>query len=570
MSIRILVTYLFIFCLISCSSPEPVDLVIYNADIYTVNPKQPKAEALVISEGKIIMIGDDASVEDYKASAKEVIDAKKAFVMPGFIEGHGHFSGLGQSLINLNLLKTSDWSEIVDLVEGKVAEAKPGEWIIGRGWHQEKWKTKLEKDIHGYPFHDQLSEISSQNPVVLYHASGHALFANEVAMKLAGITKETASAAGGEIVRDENGEAIGVFEERAMSAISAGYAEYYETISDEEKNAIWQKGIDLATEECLKKGITSFQDAGSTYDDIDKYKARASDGTLDLRLWVMLRHSYESMKDNMGGLPLVDYGNSFFTCRAIKSELDGALGAFGAWLLKPYNDKSDFVGQNTTTVKEVSQISDIAVSKNMQLCVHAIGDRANRVTLDLFESRYDKSENKDLRWRIEHAQHLDEQDIPRFSEIGVIASVQAVHCTSDAPFVEKRLGTERARTGAYAWKSLLNSGARIANGTDAPVEDVDPIACYYASVTRKRQDNQMEFFTEQSMTRAEAIKSYTLDNAYAAFEENWKGSLEVGKVGDITILSNNLISCSDDEILTTKVNYTIVDGVIKYNAFSKK
>jgi predicted amidohydrolase YtcJ len=377
---------------------------------------------------------------------------------------------------------------------------------------------------------------------------------------------ETPNPSGGEIVRDSRGKAIGVFEERAMSIVGQAHQEYLSTLSEEERKAKWLEGIRLAQEECLRKGITSFQDAGSRFYEIDGYKELADAGKFDLRLWVMLRHPYEEMKDRMEGLPVIDYGNGYFTCRAIKSEVDGALGSFGAWLLSSYDDKPDFVGQNTTKLETVSNIADLALAHDMQLCVHAIGDRANREVLDIFADKFAaQPDKKDLRWRIEHAQHIDPADIPRFKEMGVIAAMQGIHCTSDAPFVVKRLGEKRAREGAYPWRSLLDAGAVVTNGTDAPEEDVDPIESFYASVTRKRADTGFEFVPEQAMTRAEAIKSYTLSNAYAAFEEETKGSIEIGKFADLVVLSNNLISCADEEIMNTKVLLTIVDGKIKYD-----
>ena len=294
-------------------------------------------------------------------------------------------------------------------------------------------------------------------------------------------------------------------------------------------------------------------------------KKMAEEGKLDLRLWAMLRHSYERMKGNLDDFPIIDAGNHFFTVKAIKSEVDGALGSYGAWLLRPYADKPNFVGQNTTTIEEVRNIAGLAFDNNLQLCVHAIGDRANREVLDIFENIFkSQTERTDHRWRMEHAQHLHPDDIPRFKDLGVIASMQGIHCTSDSPFVVKRLGTERSRVGAYPWRSLLDNGVIIANGTDAPVEDINPIECFYASVTRKRSDTGFEFFPEQRMTRAEAIYSYTLGNAYAAFEENDKGSISEGKLADLVILSKDLINCSDEEILETEVLYTIVGGEVKF------
>lgn len=553
---------LFLF---ACQAEETADVVMLNGNFYTVNADEPKAEAVAVKDGRIMQVGTTAEVEKLKGAETEVIDLNGQFAMPGLIEGHGHFSGLGQSMLNLNFLRSASWDEIVEMVAEAAEKAKPGEWITGRGWHQEKWLQPLERDVLGYPYHDKLSAVSPDNPVLLGHASGHGLFANAKAMELAGVSKETPNPSGGEIVRDSRGEAIGVFEERAQAIIRAAYQEYVNTLTDDQKKDTWLAGIEAAQQECLENGITSFQDAGSSYQDIDWYGELAESGDLDMRLWVMLRHSHDRMKDNMVGFPIINAGDHFFTCKAIKTEVDGALGSFGAWLLSSYDDKTDFIGQNTTPISEVEKIAALAIENDMQLCVHAIGDKANQVVLDIMQKNLEKRpENKDQRWRIEHAQHLDPSDIPRFSELGVIASMQGIHCTSDAPFVVRRLGEERARDGAYPWRSLLDSGAKVANGTDAPVEDVDPFECLYASVTRKRVDSGLEFFPEQRMTREEALYSYTLWNAYAAFEEEDKGSLEVGKLADIVVLSKNLATCTDEEILETEVKMTIVGGEVKF------
>jgi len=562
----ILFSMIVLVILSSCQPSEKADLIITNAKVYTVTNGFSEGDAILIKDGKIMDLTDSASSEKFKGSETEVVDAEGNFVMPGFIEGHGHFSGLGYSLIYLNFLDSKSWDEILAMVEEKVKTAEPGEWILGRGWHQEKWETTPLKNVHGYPFHDELSKISPDNPVMLRHASGHGLFANAKAMEVAGITKETPDPSGGEIVRGANGEAIGMFEERAMGPIMAAYREYQKGLSEEEITALWYTAIEKAEEECIKKGVTSFQDAGSSFTELERYQGLAEEGELDLRLWAMARHGSETLKGKVGNYRMVGVGNDFFTCRAIKSEVDGALGAFGAWLLEPYNDKPGFVGQNTTDIYEVKKIADIALENDMQLCVHAIGDRANKVVVDLFEERINsKPEGTDLRWRMEHAQHLDTADIPRFAELNIIASMQGIHCTSDAPFVEKRLGYERSKYGAYPWRSLLDAGVVIANGTDAPVEDVDPIESYYASVTRKRIDNGFEFFPEQSMTREEAVYSYTLGNAFAAFEEDIKGSIEKGKYADLIILSQDLINCTDDEILETKILGTIINGEVKHS-----
>jgi predicted amidohydrolase YtcJ len=568
---RILSFFLLLALGTSCSQSLSVDqfadTLIINGNIYTVDTLLPGAEAVALRGGRIIDVGSTADLMVLRGDSTEVIDLQGRFMMPGFIEGHGHFSGLGYSLINLNFLHTSSWEEIVQMVAEAAAQAEPGEWIVGRGWHQEKWTETPSPSVLGYPYHEALSAVSADNPVILRHASGHSLFANAKAMELAGVTPETPDPSGGEVVRDSRGKAIGVFEERAMSLINAAYDDYRAGLSEEAKSKEWYRAIELAEEECLKKGVTSFQDAGSKYFELERYEQMAEAGELDLRLWAMVRHSYDEMKDNLDGYPKIDVGNHYFTCRAIKSEVDGALGAFGAWLLRAYNDKKGFTGQNTTPIPEVKNIAQLAMDNDMQMCVHAIGDRANRVVLNIYEEQLSANpEKENLRWRIEHAQHLDTADIPRFREMGIIASMQGIHCTSDAPFVEKRLGRERSRLGAYPWRSLLDEGVIIANGTDAPVEDVDPLLSFYASVTRKRADNGFEFFPEQRMTRAEAIHSYTLGNAYAGFEEDFKGSVTKGKAADFVVLSHDLVNCTDEEILESKVLMTMVDGEVRYQA----
>ncbi|MCB0522304.1 MAG: amidohydrolase [Lewinellaceae bacterium] len=559
----------------SCEKSQPTaDTILLNGNLYTLDEKMPRAQALAIKDGLILQVGSNEEIEKLKGEKTEVLDLKGQFAMPGFIEGHGHFSGMGYSLIDLNFLKSKNWNEIVQQVAEAAKKAQPGEWIVGRGWHQEKWDEALEKHVQGYPYHDHLSEVSPNNPVVLRHASGHALIANKAAMDAAGISKETPDPSGGHIVRGPGGEAIGVFEERAMAAINKVHEEYLATLSPEQQLQRWNTGIELAQKECLRNGITTFEDAGSHFDEIDRYKKMAEEGKLDIRLWAMVRHSSEELKGHLDGYPILDVGNRHFTCRAIKTELDGALGSYGAWLLADYNDKTGFQGQNTTPIEEVKAIAAIARDKGMQLCVHTIGDRANRELLNLMEAITNEQQTtgnqqlKDLRWRSEHAQHIDPADIPRFAQLGVIAAMQGIHCTSDAPFVVKRLGEERARKGAYPWHSLLAAGAVVGNGTDVPVEDISPIECFYASVTRRRHqptDTGLELFPEQKMTRAEAIRSYTLSNAYAAFEDEWKGSLTPGKVADIVVLSNDLLKCTDGEILGTKVVMVMVGGVVKFS-----
>ena len=321
----------------------------------------------------------------------------------------------------------------------------------------------------------------------------------------------------------------------------------------------------MAAQEAISKGITSFQDAGSTFATIDVLKKMVDEGALPLRLWVMVREDNDKLAQELPRYKIVNYGDKRLTVRAIKKVIDGALGPHGAWLLEPYTDMPGSTGLNTTPVEDITETAKIAMQNGFQLCVHAIGDRANRETLNIFEAAFKANpDRKDLRWRVEHAQHLNQADIPRFGQMGVIASMQGIHCTSDAPYVLVRLGEQRAQEGAYVWQSLLKSQAVVINGTDAPVEDVNPIASFYASVSRRLKDGSI-FYGEQRMTREQALKSYTLSAAYAAFEEDIKGSLKAGKLADITVLSKDIMTIPENEILSTEVVYTIVGGKVVYD-----
>ncbi|MGB4844786.1 MAG: amidohydrolase [Ferruginibacter sp.] len=562
-----LIIFLLPVILLSCnSSSETIaDMVLQNGQIYTVNKDQPNAEALAVKDGIIIFTGSNADVKKYVGKNTELIDCKGQFVMPGFIEGHGHIYGLGSSLVNLNLMKAKNWDEIVAMVADAVKKAKPGDWIIGRGWHQEKWNPAPVNNYLGYPYHEELDKISPDNPVLLSHASGHSSYVNAKAMELAGINNTTANPSGGEIVKDNTGRIVGVLSERAQGLVGTAYGAFLDTQSESFHKEKWATGIRMAEEDCLKKGITSFQDASSSFNDVKWMKELADAGKLNIRHWLMVREKNAELIKNENVFPMIDAGKGFLTVNAVKVSLDGALGSYGAWLLEPYTDRAGWTAEPTFDIDSLKAIADFCWKKNVQLCVHAIGDRANRELIDIYANEIKSSKTKDHRWRVEHAQHVNPTEIPRFKEWNIIASMQGIHCTSDAPFVPKRLGDKRSKEGAYVWQSFLQAGVVVNNGTDVPVEDEDPIACYYASVTRKLKDGSV-FYPEQKMTREQALYSYTMANAYAAFQEKEKGSLEKGKYADITILSKNLINCTDDEIKDTKVMMTIVGGKVKYKA----
>ncbi len=554
------VCVLLAMVMLACgAAPEPADLVITGGRIVTLDPERPEVEAMAARGQKIIATGSAAEMAKLIGGTTEVIDLDGALAVPGFIEGHGHFTGLGRSRMILDLMQVESFDEIVEMVAVAVAEAEPGAWILGRGWHQEKWNSTPEPNVSGLPYHHALSEVSPANPVFLTHASGHAAMVNAVALELAGIDADTPDPAGGEIVRSADGRAIGVLRETAEDLVG----DHLESDPDE---TTLRRAIDLAIRECLAKGITSFQDAGSSFATVELLKTMAENGELGLRLWVMLSEDNESLAAGLPGYRVHRAGNDYLTVGGIKRWIDGALGSHGAWLLEPYTDLPSSIGLNIVTPEELRETARLALEFHLQLCSHAIGDRANRTTLDVYEEAYDRvPQPRDLRWRIEHAQHLHPEDIARFAEIGVVAAMQPIHCTSDGPWVPVRLGEERSRTGAYVWRDLFSTGAVIASGTDVPVEPVDPLPSFHAAVTRQMADGTA-FYPDQVMTRMEALYARTLGAAYAAFEEDIKGSLEVGKLADVTVFSHDILAVPADEILDAEVFYTIVGGEVRYRA----
>jgi predicted amidohydrolase YtcJ len=540
----------------------PADLVLTNGRIVTVDDGRPEAEAIAISRDRIEALGTRDEIKALIGPSTQVIDLQGQLAIPGFIESHGHFTGVGGAQLELNLMNVESWDKIVAMVAEAVSRAKPGEWIYGRGWHQEKWTARPSPNVEGFPTHASLDKVSPNNPVALVHASGHAAFVNGKAMELSGIRRPTESPAGGEILRDANGDATGLLRESADRLIKRGAGAPVPTA--DEIAARDRRVLELASQEVLSKGITTFEDAGSTLSTIDRMKGMVDAGKMGVRLWVMVRQSNETIAAKLAQYRMIGYGDGHLTVRAIKKQIDGALGSRGAWLLAPYSDKPESSGLETTKIAEIDETARLAMRNGFQLCVHAIGDRANRETLNIFERAFAANPaKKDLRWRVEHAQHISAEDIPRFGKMGVIASMQGIHCTSDAPYVLERLGQARAREGAYAWQKLMKTGAVIANGTDAPVEDVDPIPSYYASVSRKLKDGTV-FFPDQRMSRMEALKSYTINGAYAAFEEANRGSLKPGKYADITVLSKDILKVPEDEIPSARVVYTIVGGKVLY------
>jgi predicted amidohydrolase YtcJ len=546
------------------SPDEFADLVLRNGQIVTLDDAAPEAQAVAIRGHTIMAVGTDAEIGRLVGRSTRVIDLEGRLAIPGFIEGHGHFMGVGQAKMNLDLMHVRNWDEVVGMVAAATGDARRDAWIVGRGWHQEKWDRAPEPNVQGIPLHSSLDSVSPNNPVVLTHASGHMSFVNGRALELAGIDRNTPDPAGGEILRDAQGNPTGLLRQNAQGLVNRARsaAEQGRTAADREAES--RRAAQLAAEEALSKGVTSFHDAGAPYGTVDFFRQLAAEDALPVRLYVMIRDSNAQHEEKLADYYIPGGDNAFLVVRSIKVAIDGALGSHGAWLLEPYADRPGHTGFSTTPVESVARTAELAIANGFQLNIHAIGDRGNREVLDIYERTFAANPDKrDLRWRIEHAQHLNPSDIGRFAELGVIASMQGIHATSDAPWIPPRLGEERARSGAYVWRSLMDAGAVIANGTDAPVEDLDPIASFHASVSRRTASGDV-FYGEQRMTREEALRSYTLNNAFAAFEEDVKGSITPGKLADIVILSRNIMTVPEEEIPSARVDYTIVGGQLKY------
>jgi hypothetical protein len=371
---------------------EPADLVITNGKVVTVEDGAADAQAIAVRGSRIVAVGTNAAIKPLVGPKTQMIDVKGQLVIPGFIEGHGHFTGIGNAELGLKLMNTKSWDEIVNLVAQRAKTAKPGEWIYGRGWHQEKWTARPNPNVEGFPVHDALSKVSPNNPVVLTHASGHATFVNAKAMELSEISAATKDPEGGDLIRDAKGNPTGLMRETASRLIRRGRGAPELTPAEAADRE--RKIIELAAKEVLSKGVTSFQDAGSSFQDVDRFKAAADAGTLGVRLWVMIRQPNDALRQNLAKYRMVDHADGMLTVRAIKHSIDGALGSRGAWLLEPYSDKPDDTGDNTTPPATIRETAKLALEHGYQLCVHAIGDRANRETLDIFEEAFKGRDGK--------------------------------------------------------------------------------------------------------------------------------------------------------------------------------
>ena len=562
-------TLLFAFCVFiaaACADQrDGADLLIFGGKIYTVNEAQPMVEAVAVKDGKILFAGAADEARRFSTSKTRVVYLSGGTMTPGFIEGHGHLMGVGYNEMELDLMAVKSYDELVQKVKAAVEKAQPGEWIVGGGWHQDKWDQLPDKMVKGFQTHHLLSDVSPDNPVFLRHASGHAALANAKAMEIAGVNplsvekSQSTGGTGGEIIRDELGNPTGIFNERAMSVVGQHIPQ------DSDSTRV--RALELALKACHRNGITGFHDAGASQESIDLFQRFKEAGKLDLRLYVMLGGPALARQWFNRG-PELD-PDHWLTIRAIKLSCDGALGSRGAWLLEPYADRAGFYGMATMSMDTVLAIARAGIENGFQVCAHAIGDRANREVLDRYEVaiRENPAKAADHRFRIEHAQHLHPLDIPRFAALNVIPAMQAIHMSSDRPWAIERLGEKRIEEGAYMWQSLLKSGARIVNGTDAPVEPLNPVPSFYASVSRKTLKGEPEggFEPAEKMTRAQALRSYTLDAAFGAFQEAVLGSIEQGKYADFTVFSQDIMEVEEDRLLDTEVVMTFINGELVFN-----
>ena len=534
------------------------DTLLISGTIYTADDANTKVEAVVIKDGRFTFVGDLAAAQSKAGQDHRHLALGAATAYPGFIEGHGHLSSLGEAITNLDLNGVDSYQTIVGMVADAAAKASPGQVIKGRGWHQSKWSKEPSVTVDGFPTHRSLSEVSPNNPVFLGHANGHTALVNQAAMDALNLTYNTPTPDGGIIVKDGKGDPTGILHENAVDLAYPLIA----LSTDSAKTAIL-----AAQDHAFRWGITNFHDAGAGSTDIEAQRALDASGDLKLRIYTMVSAQDDVLTDYWLARPPVIAGDdSRLTIRSFKAVMDGALGSRTAWLHQPYTDDPGTSGVQTFDEKRLVDIMNRSNAHGWQINTHAIGDKANTVVLDAIDKA--TLTQRDHRSRIEHSQHLLPSDIERFSKLGVIASIQAIHMSSDRPWAIDRLGIERIKSGAYVWRDLLDAGVHIANGTDVPVEPINPIANFYASVARKTLKGLPDdgYEIRQKLSRHETLKSMTLWNAYAAFEEAEVGSISVGKRADMTVTDQNLMTVDENKILATKPVMTVIGGEIVYQA----
>lgn len=550
---------LFALSLAAASAVEPMDLLLVNGTVHTMDARQPAAEAVGIRRGRIVFVGSNREAEAFRASALRLADLAGATVVPGLNDAHLHLAGIGFRELSFDLEGTKGIADLQAKLKAQVAQAKPGQWIVGRGWIETHWSPAV------FPTARDLDEVAPNHPVALERADGHATVVNSLALKLARIDRSTPNPPGGEILRHaDSGEATGMLIDTAASLV--------ERLIPPPTQADVEKALIVAAQREVTLGWTAVQIAGHGYDEAELVRRLVAEGKIKLRIYDAVSAPGPDAERLFADGPVVGESDGRYTRRGVKLYMDGALGSRGAALLAPYADYPQSSGLLMKKEEELRPLLTDALRRGIQVQTHAIGDRGNRMVLDLYEQVFKQVMAADRRvpeprWRIEHAQIIDPTDIPRFARLGVIASMQPSHAIGDLFFAPQRLGPGRL-AGAYAWQSLLRSGAIIAAGSDAPVERGEPMIEFYAAVARRSLDGfaNEDWHLEQRMTREQALRALTLDAAYAAFEEQERGSIEVGKRADLTVLSADIMRISEPDILKTRCLMTIVGGEVVYAA----
>lgn len=549
---RLLYIILFSY-LVSCSTTPKVERIFTNGHIITMNENMLEAEAFAIGGGMIIAVGANAEIRNAYPNVGEV-DFGGKDVMPGIIESHGHMVSLGRIALRINLQGVEDPREVVQKLRERVSEIPPGEWIDGWGWDDGAWKEQMTAVSR------ELSSVSPNNPVWFAGLHGYNGWANAKAMEMAGITKDTPDPEGGKIYKDpRTGVPTGILANAAQSLVTR----LMPPLTVEQR----EKAFEIAGEELLKNGLTSVHEARTTKKDLDALRSLKAKNQLKVRYYVMLDCTDEELIEPfLQNGPEVD-PEHWLTIRCIKVFQDGSLGTRSALMLEPYSDAPDVLGVTTISQEALEKLTVRALQAGMQVATHAIGDRSNRITLDAYEAGLTQvPEAKNHRLRIEHAQVVALEDIPRFAELGVIASMQPPHATSDMPWAEDRVGPERIK-GAYAWRSFVDAGVRVPLNSDFPGETLNPFYGMYAAETRQTPDGKPEggWYPEQCLTREEVLYAYTVESAYAGFEEHIKGQIASGMLADFIVISDNILTIPSKDLLSLKVEQTYIAGELVYS-----
>ena len=539
--------------LLSCTPAEEVkaDLVLHNGVIYTVDKDFSVAQAIAIKDDKIVAVGSDSELKSYIDGAATKVDLEGKAVYPGLIDAHAHITSYANNLARIDFMDTTSAEQIAGMVAEKAKTLKPGEWITGRGWDQNDWPVKK------FPTYEILSKAAPDNPVVLTRVDGHANWANAKALEIAGVTKETKDPSGGEIIRDAQGNPTGVFIDNAEGLITR----YVPEMPMERTRELLKQAV----KNCLAVGLTGVHDMGGGPANVEMMKSLIDEGAFPFRVYFNYSSGLKNLEEILKK-GILNYGDYKLVAGSIKAFSDGALGSRGAAMLEPYSDRPDSRGLIVDDEERLTQLATLALENGFQMSVHCIGDRGNRITLNAYEKAIKATGKTGARLRVEHAQILAPEDIPRFKELEVLPSMQPTHCTSDMPWAIDRVGPERTK-GAYAWRTLMDTGVIIPCGSDFPVEKIRPIRGFYSAVSRRHEDGTPEerFQPEQVMSREEALKGFTIWAAYAGFMEDVVGSLEPGKKADLIIMDRDIMKVPENEILGAVVLNTYVDGKLVYS-----